>query len=455
MVQENKIDVIPVQRFDHNRAIFEGDADPTETIGIRSRKLFEVVKPVPVSKPHAHNAGVASSETTEPSSPSSAVGTIGKLLGDLDLEVSAATQAPVGNSPQTITTGAAEEVNAQVKAFRTQARQDACTSPIPAKRAVCLPETSHEPVQQTLSYLRTQNKKRIVNRNHPETAFERTEPSISARPVHSLQQKFSLGAYQYGYSSLQDRARPQAAGYARGQFRFEQSPSRSAPSPGPSTVADRFDREIEPYPPRIMFPANREPVRRFCTLDEERELGQKETVDSVGSDEENDAAHTPRITSNITARRSRPPSTAPEVASHKRKGPAKSESSVTSFPLFLYDSSGLKSISDLPRDRKECLETALNGMYKQNPKRAITVTNPANSATYLDTELCLGNLVIRAKRHPLCPSANSCSACTNKEGRPCVRMKSSNGETVLVFYPRPADRRPSGDSWTQPRFWLG
>ncbi|KAF3034769.1 hypothetical protein E8E12_001069 [Didymella heteroderae] len=315
-----------------------------------------------------------------------------------DLGVSPAIQRLIDDPPEFIAPGTAERIAAEWEARRKQSRQDANTSPMLVRKAPHLPDND-EPLKRTLSYLEGQNKRRKVDRSRPEPAFILTQ--LSYRPVCSFQQTFDLNADQYG-------CRLPAAGRGRDYAGFERSPS-SAPSPGPSTVADRFDQDVDPHSGRTLFPVERDRMRTFRIPEEEQELSEDEDEDETpgsfdpaqnlggrilyveqseipnGGDEEADTAvdgsPAPRVTSNITARRSRPAHTALETAKPEREDQAKLAPSVIPLPLFLYDSSRSKPIPDLPTATKECLKTALNRILNQNLKSAATVTKPANSGT--------------------------------------------------------------------------
>ena len=196
----------------------------------------------------------------------------------------------------------------------------------------------------------------------------------------------------------------------------------------------------------------------------------------AGSPEEDtlleDTAAAARATSNTTARRSKRiaaplPKTAPSrkkaAGSKKRKGPAKLKNEVTDFDQFIFvpedgDEGQLKPVSELPPPTATRLQAALETLYQGDFKRACTVTRAENSNTYVDSGKCIGLHLFQRSKKDLAPSTASCSTCTSYAGiRPCVRLEAcpSTLETILIFYPRSADRRPSNAVWTEPQFWLG
>ena len=91
--------------------------------------------------------------------------------------------------------------------------------------------------------------------------------------------------------------------------------------------------------------------------------------------------------------------------------------------------------------------------YRQEARRTLAVSN---QTAVIISGVCISNHIMRKGRfESIEPTAVACETCCDAEARPCIRLhRSKEGETILVVYPRPPDRRPDIATWDDLEYWI-
>lgn len=90
--------------------------------------------------------------------------------------------------------------------------------------------------------------------------------------------------------------------------------------------------------------------------------------------------------------------------------------------------------------------------YRQEARRTLAVSN---HKAVIKSGVCISKHIMRKGRvESIEPTAFACESC-DAEARPCIRLHwTEKGETILVVYPRPPDRRPGNATWDDLEYWI-
>lgn len=167
--------------------------------------------------------------------------------------------------------------------------------------------------------------------------------------------------------------------------------------------------------------------------------------------------------SNTRKGRSGAPAVTPPPSLPIKRRPKKQDASKSVPPLgrFIFvPEQGLKPLNALPGELFQRFSTWLDNLFtdKKYVDRACKKLSHDNQTEVIESGQCIARHIIwKTKTEPTTKTDLACKTCCDAaEPRPCVKLVRDEADVpVLVFFPRPADRRPSGVTWTSAQYWLG
>jgi hypothetical protein len=140
---------------------------------------------------------------------------------------------------------------------------------------------------------------------------------------------------------------------------------------------------------------------------------------------------------------------------------SKANRGITQFERYVIIEDQLKNqrvepIDNLPAEVTSALNTAIDELFDQYEERAGLVTDPDNSKSYVDSNVCVWQHIIsKAKAQPTRKFEAGCTTC-GKNGRPCtlLQRRQGSGEVILVTYPRHEKHAPQNAKATEIAYWV-
>jgi hypothetical protein len=152
----------------------------------------------------------------------------------------------------------------------------------------------------------------------------------------------------------------------------------------------------------------------------------------------------------------------PDTAETPSKGrKSKKDRGITQYERYVaikdqLENKQIQPINRLPAAVAGAINAAMDQLFEEYEYRAGQVTDPDNSKSYVDSNVCVWQHIIsKAKAQPTRPFDAGCKTC-GKNGRPCalLQRKDGSGEVILVTYPCHEQYAPQNAKVTDVVYWV-